>query len=1283
MTSPQSETTTHPVAPVATMSTGSTDITNTDNTPMNNLTAVEDTAEPTNSDLRQDRSATPMNSATNAGETFEGIRSRKQSLAVQEQFNLVKQLSNSPSFGAPLDHIPTTQVGGAGSNAATANTTLPLEALSNELNNQNVPFNLADIPVDVPVDGMAGVEMGITPSLGAATNGDLNVNMAANIDAAIRADVELHMKAEMEQQYWPQLQPEEPKVTELNGFAKLVFDDSAFYMTTLSVILGRDQESMRNLQRFEDEKRKMEAADASAFDTDNAQTPNRKRTSHSRPRHKMTCINASAGILDPWVECPSDGEPSSKRRKSKKAKSTNASSRSASRRNSLVPPAPFAVNSYIDPSAGVQAVNPASQKPSPNHCPRISIHPPFATGLQGFKAISREHARIYYDNREECFKVRVLGRNGLFVDDKFYDWKQEASLSNGSRLQIGFVYIRFLLPNVILEDSQDQFEENYDEDAVTRTYSESIRYSEGGKEMSLDFDEIRPRNPSSSPSSNGIDSDEGLDEDPDDEPNVRNNKGIAGEDDDGEDAEGEEVDESLSEEEIDDDDNVGVSPTDTSPKLAKKRGPGRPPKNGIMSKREQQLAKKKALEQKEAPQRATSTQPAPGTKNKVGRPRKHPLPDTPPEPRQKRKYTKRQPKEPKPVEEPKDTENTGDPDEDKFHPDGSLVVTKKTGNKPSYTLKEIPWRSEEECTPEQLAKPPKNYVQIVWEILTEEGIDLCLPQIYNEMEVRYPYFTFCKSKGWQSSVRHNLGQHSCFERRNRAGKGWAWSLKEGESYQKEKKRKPSSPAPAPAQANRPIFGNPLVLPQGVEPPPGYMIDYRGYQQPPVHPQYLPPGQQQQQQPYMGASYHPGPYPPPPHQGYPPPMNGALPQAGGPPPFIPPIPPQLAPSAPTSYSSPYAPKPNPSGAPPQNTQQQQLTPQQQPQRPPSQPQQLHQSPQANMPQMSAPPQSSDHPPPGPPPAQPQVPNQTPPAPPTANDQRRKTALHLINVFRTTLINTLKKTHADSEELVDSAMSRVFNGTDKAPDIDERQVGIIRGFRNMIETKTDLFPNGAGEFRPQQARPTSSANQGRTQDGLNNTTSLQQQARIASTGQETSAHMNTKNLMRPSLSGPSSSSGQNRVHGSLVPRPPLMMPGMGGVKRSNSGSGSAGQQVNGSANANTNGNTNAVSNAAANAGADPKPMIGNGNVLDANGNSEADTATSQQQQQQHSPQQPVASDGAGAVNEHESTNVRMESLPREDVNTTAADATPTPTPSAPEPMSDFKRSFNHAAPAQLST
>lgn len=140
---------------------------------------------------------------------------------------------------------------------------------------------------------------------------------------------------------------------------------------------------------------------------------------------------------------------------------------------------------------------------------------------------------------------------------------------------------------------------------------------------------------------------------------------------------------------------------------------------------------------------------------------------------------------------------------------------------------------------------------------------------------------------------------------------------------------------------------------------------------------------------------------------------------------------------------------------------------------------------------------------------------------------------------------------------------------------------------------------------------------------------------------------------------------------------MMPGIGGIKRSNSGGGS--QQTNGiaHANGNVNGNTNAVSDSTG-----AKPVIGNGHALDTNGNGEADITTSQQQQ--HSPQQPAV--GFGAVNEHENANAETESVPREEVDATdggatAAVATAAP-PSAPTPMSDFKRSFNHAQP-QLST
>jgi FHA domain len=46
---------------------------------------------------------------------------------------------------------------------------------------------------------------------------------------------------------------------------------------------------------------------------------------------------------------------------------------------------------------------------------------PVDVHLGNTKAISREHARVQYSFARNSFEIHVCGRNGLFVDDVFYD----------------------------------------------------------------------------------------------------------------------------------------------------------------------------------------------------------------------------------------------------------------------------------------------------------------------------------------------------------------------------------------------------------------------------------------------------------------------------------------------------------------------------------------------------------------------------------------------------------------------------------------------------------------------------------------------------------------------------------------------------------------------------------------------------------------------------------------------------------------------------------------------
>ncbi|KAF7932595.1 uncharacterized protein EAE98_003894 [Botrytis deweyae] len=931
---------------------------------------------------------------------------------------------------------------------------------------------------------------------------------------------------------------------QLDGYAKLAFDDSDFYMTTHELIIGRDQNGYNNMRRYEKEHEAMNTSEFSSF------KPTMQIESHT------------GGIMDPWVKLADR-----RSRKGKKNKGSRSISGNSATAGSLLPPANG---------------NMSLQNPDPHSCPVLHVHPPFNKGVAGFKAISREHVKIFYDDHQDSFKVEFLGRNGGFVDDIYFEPKQIAPLVSGSKLQMGFVFFRFLLPDVVIDDTGFQYHEEPEEEA---TATATTTYSEGGKEMSLSFDDA-PRagdqRSTDSECSSDNENDFGVDEVPDNEVDRVEDLdplyplGVA-------------IDEEKDAEEAE---SPVDNSTDSSPQPTKKRGPGRPPKNGVMSKREQQIAKKEALEREriqeeeraqeeqrvEEQNQATASKTVPG-KNKVGRPRKHPRPDVTEEgpPRQKRKYTKRQ-SGPKTPEEG---------DEDRFDDDGNCIQAKNgSSRKVAYVLKEVTHKRED-FTADQLSRPPKNYLQVIFELLQEAEQPLCLPQIYNEMEVQYPYYAFQESKGWQSSVRHNLGQHECFERTKRAGKGWAWTLKPGSSYLKEKKKR--APSPPVAGGNQPIYqAGPPVSGYG-QPPPGYMLNpnlYHNQMNPHAQGEYQ---QYQPGQPYMGPNAHYSPYPP---QGYHPPQVIQ-------PPFIPPMAPQLVPSAPASYSSPYAPKPPAAGTQSQGTQQQppQQTSQQQPQPQQSQNQQVqqqqsqnqqvqqqqvqHQQVQQQQPQhqQHPHPQNSQHQHPYP---QPQQPHYQPPQPPKTNQapvqsqqpqpptgHQTQTAAHAapqvahgavpattpqkrvippnlvaaITAYRNHVANLIRKRAPnDAEAIVDKAINRVYDGTeeDRSLDSTEHEMKLINGVLNILKLPPvpRAPPANQNHAQPQPAVPQQvpqpPINQNKPQGNM-----------AQQPGKPIGADLPKQTIMRPSFFG----THQNQSSNSSVPRPPLMTPVL---QRSNSGS-----------------------------------------------------------------------------------------------------------------------------------
>ena len=875
----------------------------------------------------------------------------------------------------------------------------------------------------------------------------------------------------------------------LSAYAKLIFEDGFFFMTTYSLVLGRDTAAARAaLRREEAEERRILDEELTAREPKTPVQPRREES-----RYSKSVVSESGGIFREGDD--SDSDERERRRKSrktsKKSRSTGSSSRHISRRNSLVQPnepivyQPQVVSRRSAPeTAGAVPVDPASLRPSPYDCPTIGIHPPASTPASAYKGISRQHVKIAYNTTKDFFELEIMGRNGAFVDGEFHHHNNVVPLKSGSQLQIGGVVVRFMLPDVVIGETGPAQRQTYDEDPRS--------YSEGGKEMSFDFEDDPRAGMLYETSEGSASEDEGAGNEELEDEGAEVDEEEEDEVEDEDDGDEEDADEDENDLESSDHSKMvgdqGQAGEDEGPdeegrpdptfNNQKKRGPGRPPKNGIMSKREQQLAKKEALAQEKA-KKTVPQAPVPG-KNKVGRPRKHPRPDTPPIKTEKRKYTKRKPKE------PKDPKHEGSGGEDQ------PAKEKKEKKPPKPPRSPSPQFNEAELTPEQLAKPQANYVTLIHEALSNsETGQMSLPQIYRAIQRKYPFFVLkCSTNGWQSSVRHNLSQHHAFKKVERDGKGWMWAIVDGVSIEKEKKRRATPPMQLPPghMYHQPIYqaGQPHMMhPYGtgmMGPPPGYPMNHQ-----------LPPNMRPGQPPsYMG--------PPPQTNGHPPPPGSHPGMTGLPPPgFSATMPPQLAPShGATSYSSPYAPKPPPS-TPSQSSEQRAPT---------------------------------ENPPPtqGPPPAAPRQ-QPTPPQIPQQTAQQNHPAsnentIRAIELFKARMIASLKGDTTNVEAIVDSAINRVLGRTGQSgvPG-DPQEAKIMLAVENMV----NLINGKPGNEN--QPPPQNQPNQNATKPSA-----------APESGKGPNSEKPARTVMRPTFTGQS----QNRQN---VPRPPMNTPGM---KRTNSGS-----------------------------------------------------------------------------------------------------------------------------------
>ncbi|CAH6718699.1 fork-head transcriptional regulator Fhl1p [[Candida] jaroonii] len=75
--------------------------------------------------------------------------------------------------------------------------------------------------------------------------------------------------------------------------------------------------------------------------------------------------------------------------------------------------------------------------------------------LSSKKAISRRHAKIFYNFGTQRFELSIMGRNGAFVDDSFLEKGMTVPLVDGTKIQIGDIPFQFVLPSIELDQLKD------------------------------------------------------------------------------------------------------------------------------------------------------------------------------------------------------------------------------------------------------------------------------------------------------------------------------------------------------------------------------------------------------------------------------------------------------------------------------------------------------------------------------------------------------------------------------------------------------------------------------------------------------------------------------------------------------------------------------------------------------------------------------------------------------------------------------------------------------------
>lgn len=369
---------------------------------------------------------------------------------------------------------------------------------------------------------------------------------------------------------------------------------------------------------------------------------------------------------------------------------------------------------------------------------------------------------------------------------------------------------------------------------------------------------------------------------------------------------------------------VGVAPEDIP---AKRKGPGRPPKNGVMSKRDEAIIKRLTKDLQKQGKEVPSLNDLLLMARAEGGSKK----ERPDEKDGDMKMSLEGSATPGPVIDPAIMQSIEGAAQGT--PQATSQATPDKDSKPKRVVRTpSPQKPESEYTEEELKKPTQTYVVLIHEALSKSSTGIMdLQQIYDAMQKMYPFFKYrAGTSGWQSSVRHNLISSDAFQEAGKIGKGRLWKINPDVSIDKEKKRKAPTPPPQSAPPY-PYYPNAQYQ---YAPPQHGAQGYSGYPRPsPYGTPYGPPAAQPGARPAVAAPQqkpgayfspyasnpgaHASPYGPPsraPYAAYPPQAHGQTPQA--PPPGQSPYGPSSQPMAPNGHTGQQQGQPPASGGQPQ-------------------------------------------------------------------------------------------------------------------------------------------------------------------------------------------------------------------------------------------------------------------------------------------------------------------------------------------------------------------------------